>query len=271
MAVFRRMTPMLGTMVEVELEGDASEGALAEVAARAFARMAAIQARLSWHDERSELTALNRAARRAAVTVSDDMARVLRAALALSAHTDGLYDVTVAPALFRAGHLPDHGLTASRANWAAIRLDGNAVTFTHDVAIDLGGIAKGYAVDAAYDVITAAAPELRDACVNAGGDLRRKAWTDRQVGLRRPRRWGGTRLVAHRMLGAAVATSAPGRGSPSSRWIDPRTGRRRRGGAASVFAPTCMAADALTKVALAGAATPDLLDRYGARVARPGA
>lgn len=272
-AAFRAVRPLLGTMVEVELEGDLPRADMAELAGRAFARVRGVRDLMSWHDPDSELTRVNRHALRGDVQVSPDTARVLRAALELSRATDGRYDVTVAPALVRRGRLPGHGLTARHADWTAVELAGNRVRFLRDVAVDLGGIAKGYAVDAAFETVDALAPELRDIRVNAGGDLRRKTWRGGTVGLRHPRGLlGGGRMqvVAHPMLAEAVATSVPGHGTAASRWVDPATGRERRPGAASVFAPTCMAADALTKAVLAGAATPELMKSYSARAVVPG-
>jgi len=140
------------------------------------------------------------------------------------------------------------------------------VRFRHPaVRVDLGGIAKGFAVDRAVAV-------LRDhgvpcGLVNAGGDL--AAFGDAQsIHLRDPR--APDRLMARvEICNEALASSGgcvdPFRCSDAtgSAVIDPRTHDQARAiSGASVRAPTCLIADALTKVVMIkGEAATPLLDR----------
>jgi thiamine biosynthesis lipoprotein len=129
-----------------------------------------------------------------------------------------------------------------------------------DVRFDLGGIAKGYAVDSAVEAMIAAGCEA--GWVNAGGDLRAFGHARLPVSLR-DEATGGVRVFATLSEGA-FATSHFERDSRSQATGAP-DGRAVRAHA-SVAAPLCMWADALTKlVAISGDASHPLLSRYGAR------
>jgi thiamine biosynthesis lipoprotein len=150
-------------------------------------------------------------------------------------------------------------------------LDGRRVRFRRPLRIDLGGIAKGYAVDRAVAALGAAGVEA--ALVNAGGDLRAFGARPWSVALRHPL---SPARSAHglELRDEALATSAAyfsrrrcGTGEVSA-LLDPRSGRPWLGAASvSVRAADCLHADALTKVVLF--APPPLagqvLARYGAQ------
>jgi thiamine biosynthesis lipoprotein len=177
----------------------------------------------------------------------------------LSEASAGLFDVTVAPALVRWGYLPKPpagagaGRAAARGCWQDVELlGGRAVRFRRPLCIDLGGIAKGFAVDLAVEA-------LRDAgiprgAVNAGGDLRLFGGEPERVHVRLPRfpgRWVGLTTLRD----GALATSAgyfddrrkPG--AEVSPWVAPASGRARaRRWSVSVKAHSCTWADGLTKV-----------------------
>lgn len=211
----------------------------------AFAEIERIERITSFHDPLSELSRLNREAASRTVKVGREMARALAYGLRLSRLTDGVFDFTVAASeLVRTGSLPDHGPTADReATWRDIRMEDDRIRFRKPLLIDLGGIAKGYAVDRAMAVLP---PDL-DASVNAGGDLRLQPWRGRTVAIKVPSKANRRRLLEVPMRACSVATSASYYGTklvcPVRRReiADPRS--------VSVFAETCMQADALTKVA----------------------
>ncbi len=228
--------------------GDCSQDALLEHSLAAFAEIERIERTMSFHDPRSELSRLNREASRRPVRVSREMVEVLSYALRLSRLTDGAFDFTVAASeLIRLGVLPAHGPAAdSLATWRDLRLDGDQVRFEKPLLIDLGGIAKGYAVDRAMSVL----PASLEASVNAGGDLRQRPWRGRTVGIRVPGSLHRDSVVELPMCLGAVATSGSYFGEEGSIVVCPKRRRLvadRR--SFSVFAPTCMQADALTKVA----------------------
>ncbi|MBV8536309.1 MAG: FAD:protein FMN transferase, partial [Alphaproteobacteria bacterium] len=147
-----------------------------------------------------------------------------------------------------------------------ILLANNTVRFASaDVRIDLGGIAKGFAVDRAVQVLRQRG--IARGVVNAGGDLFAFGGAH-AVDLRDPRHPAALlgRLVLADQAVASSARTLPG--AAPSLIVDPRTGRAA--GAtlgATVVACHAVTADALTKlVMLLGREAAPLLARYGARV-----
>jgi thiamine biosynthesis lipoprotein len=270
--VLQRARPLLGTVVEIAAAG-APANAVQTAISRAFARIEAIQARMSWHDRDSELSCLNRAAHRGWLEISPDLATVLRMAVDLAKHSDGLFDPTIAPLLCESGHLPRHPDAPPNtvaAAWQAIELETERVHFSRPLAIDLGGIAKGYAVDAALAVL--AETGLESARVNAGGDLARFGPQPEAIRVRHPHHPAHT-LHLIDLQNGAVATSA---GYYQTRYCgDQRVSPLRHpkthaslclDDSITVVAPNCMLADALTKVVAADPENaPALLRTFGAQ------
>jgi len=255
----RRARPALGTLVEVAASGRA--GRLAAAVADAFTALERTSRLMSFHDPASELAELNREAATRPVRVSADTFAVLEAALEFARASDGAFDPCVAPALVRLGFLPA-GTAAPSASaargWQHVRLlGGRRVGFARPLALDLGGIAKGYAVDQACAALERHG--IRDYVVNAGGDLKVGARA-REVHVRHPAH-PGTLVRLGWIANAALATSAryyAERDSGTAAChpiIDPARGAPARyAGSLSVLAPSCMAADALTKVLAVGGA-----------------
>lgn len=226
--MIRRARPLLGTFVEIRTDADAS------AVTHAFDAVAKVHALMSFQDPASELSRLNRDAWRAPVAVHPWTWRVLAAARWLHTCSDGAFDCA----------LPD----APDARMDAVQLlSGRAVRFRRRLRLDLSGIAKGFAVDRAIDRLRRAA---RQGLVNAGGDLRVFGATAEPIFVRDPE-------VPQRLhpLGSladgAFATSAPYFSAQDGDWAvrDPRKGESpRRYRSVSVLAPTCLRADALTKV-----------------------
>jgi thiamine biosynthesis lipoprotein len=161
----------------------ASDGAAASRAAEAaFARIHQLNGILSDYDAESELRRLGHAAAEGkAVPVSEDLWRVLSEAQALSRRSGGAFDVTVGPVVrlwrrARRRHRlpsPDQLQRARElVGYQLIRLDPrrHAVELLKPgMQLDLGGIAKGYAVDEALAVLRKSG--IRRALVDAGGDI----------------------------------------------------------------------------------------------------
>jgi|SRR5712671_2583789 len=149
-------------------------------------------------------------------------------------------------------------------------LPGNRVRFAApSVKIDLGGIAKGFAVDCAVDALHRHG--MAEGLVNAGGDLRAFGPRSHVVEVRDPRQ-PDRPLYRVWLCNAALASSA-GRFDPvrsrnvlDSAVIDPATAMPVRSiSGATVCAPGCVIADALTKVVMnAGEAAAPILEHYGA-------
>lgn len=161
----------------------ASDAGAAKTASdAAFARIAQLNDILSDYDTDSELSRLSRSAGEGlAVKLSDDLWFVLERAQVLAARSDGAFDVTVGPYVShwrkarREKKLPEPRRLAeagAAVGWRKLRLDSRVRTATllaPDMRLDLGGIAKGYAVDEALKVLRAYG--ITRALVAGGGDL----------------------------------------------------------------------------------------------------
>jgi thiamine biosynthesis lipoprotein len=230
----------------------------------AFEEIAAIHRLMSFHEAESDVARLNREAHRGAVQVDFRTFEVLSCARSMSAASGGSFDITVAPALVRRGALPKpSGAPAAHpdADWRDVELLGDRrVHFRRPLWIDLGGIAKGYAVDRAMEILARFAPAR--ACVNAGGDLR-------ICGRERIALDAGEGDAFIDLEDGALASSSgivSGVREDAGTHIDPLGARFGNGHRfVSVAGPSCMAADALTKIVMVqGRSSADILSRCGA-------
>ena len=247
MNAVERCQPLLGTYVEISLHcQEGTRAHLLELSSAAFAAIAEVDRQMSYHRPDSELTQLNRQAARAPMRVSAAMQTVLAEALYLSELSAGRFDVSIAPKLLARGLLPDHHhLPADpAATWQDIVLDGDQVWFRRPLLIDLGGIAKGFAVDQAMALIS----DHVSACINAGGDLRMNHWDERCVAVRLPGT-ANNQVLSIPMRAAALATSARAGHGQSGLIVEPwQSMPAKHNDSVSVFAATAMRADALTKL-----------------------
>lgn len=262
-----RARPLLGTTVAIRLRGLPRDQANAAID-RAFAEVAEIHRLMSFHEAGSDLSRLNREACREPVTADERTLAVLRAALALAQETNGVFDPAIGGTLVAQNALPvpaDAPNPDPEASWRDIEIDGDGrVRFARPLWLDLGGIAKGHAVDAALDAMDLL-PEVR-VVIDAGGDLRVAGPGPEMIRLAVPA-IDAVPLVALEDGAVASSTSVPAWGARFSAHVHGRT-RRPVGTAsfAAVAAPTCGIADALTKPVLALEAEAEpLLRRHGAQ------
>lgn len=250
-----RCKPLLGTYVDVSIEADLDDEQLLDLSIDAFEAITRVHNRLGFHNPESELSEINRWAQsgtKEPLPISDDLRNVMSLALDLSAASDGLFDVTVAPQLVQQGSLPSmhhDAILSGAGNWQDVHLSDDGLAFTAPVLIDLGGIAKGYAVDQAIDRVCAQKMNVDiNLNVNAGGDLYLSNWQEESVGVRYPDE--PNKHYEMPMLAPALATSACYFSEQDSVMIHPGSGEVRvQGYSVSVFAEQCMLADALTKLA----------------------
>ena len=251
----RRAQPLLGTLVEMAITVP-TEGALVHATDPAFACIAEIHRAMSFHDADSDVRRLARAPAGACLTLNPHTWQVLSLALELEALSGGTFNVAVAPALVAAGLLPvPEGAPEPQARSLAegiALLDSDRLRVLAPVWIDLGGIAKGYAVDCAVECLQHLG--IGSGLVNAGGDMRAFGSVAHPVHLRFAH--GLTRVAV--LQNGSLATSGPaGACSPH---IDPHRGVAVPASHSVVVqAPTAAVADALTKVALLAPATADRL------------
>lgn len=277
----RRARPLLGTFVEIEAE--AGSGADLDAALEAaFAAVAEVHRLMSFHEPDSDVGRLNRDAHLRPVVVHDWTYQVLQAAIELKERSAGVFDIAVAPILQAKGLLPcfdQHAPIAAAPRPDGIDLlGGNAVRFrAPDIRIDLGGIAKGFAVDRARDALGRFG--IASGLINAGGDLVVFGSRPQTIHLRDPRDPG--RLICSIALSnEALASSArrvdpfQSAGTDDTAIIDPATSDPATMLAGvTVCAPSCMIADALTKVVMiSGTDADELLTHYaaGALLVAPG-
>lgn len=223
----------------------------------AFAAIERIGRLMSYHDPASELSRINRDAALRPQRMHRDVHAVVSAALGFAALSGGAFDPCIAPRLEEWGLLPRHAPLPvdPAASWRDVEvLDGTQVRFRRPLRIDLGGIAKGYAVDQAVRALERAG--VRSIVVNAGGDLRVVGEGDELIALRNPRAPGfvARTLALH---DAALATSSASysrrevAGVEVSALLDPASRAAYVGAdSVSVRAADCMTADALTKIVL---------------------
>jgi FAD:protein FMN transferase len=154
----------MGTVFTVAAYGSNS-AYLGEVACQVFQEIDDLDGQMSNYKPGSELSAINREAERHAVVVEPGLFKLLQDSLEYSRQSGGDFDITVGPLMkawgfFRGqGRLPSNSELAEvlkRIGYQHIRLDAASRTIRFDtpgIEIDLGAIAKGYAVDRAVQIL----------------------------------------------------------------------------------------------------------------------
>jgi thiamine biosynthesis lipoprotein len=258
----------MGTKFQIILY--AADAAAARRAAKAaFRRIAGLDGIMSDYRSTSELMRLCKKAGGKPVKVSDDLFRVLAKAQEVSRISGGAFDVTVGPVvkLWRRARRnkklpPPDKLAEALAlvGYQNIYLDNKVHTVwlaKKGMQLDLGGIAKGYAADAALDLLQKQG--ITRALVAAGGDIAvrlappgRRGWKVGIAPLENPNDKPKRFLL---LENAAVSTSGDAEqyveigGKRYSHIVDPKTGLGLVGRmSVSVVAPNGTTADSLTKV-----------------------
>lgn len=270
----RRARPLLGTFVEIEVSGAAVFEMEAAVDA-AFEAIVDVHRLMSFHEADSDVGRLNREACLRPTKVHPWTFEVLEAALEMHRRSNGVFDIAVAPALQAMGLLPrsadDPPISTEPRSFDAIELvSEQTVCFRHpSVRIDLGGIAKGFAVDRALEVLRRF--KMPAGIVNAGGDLAVFGQDSQMIHIRDPR--DPRRSICRvDVIDEALASTArrfdlfQSAETTASAIIDPAIRRPACSiDGATVRAPNCMVADALTKIVMiAGTDAIGLLEHYHA-------
>lgn len=251
---------LMSTVVEsVAYTENAKDGEQALSAA--YEEAARLEAMLDRHRAGSDVAAINAQAGQQPVSVTEETFSIIRLALDVGRITGGAFDITVAPLLelwgFGTGEtrvptpqelaevLPLVDFTKVRIDEEARRvfLEGEGIQ------LDLGGIAKGYIVDQAIDVLRQKG--ITSASVDAGGDIRvigeKPDGSPWRIGIRNPRE--RRELVAViELRDQAIVTSGDyerffmHEGERYHHILDPDTGLPARG----VISVTIVANDAFT-------------------------
>lgn len=246
-----RAKPLLGTLVTIQAEASAHDpGSIAAIEA-AFEIMAHVGTVMSAHNSDSDLGRMSRAVVGQVLALDVHTICVLKASQYWSKLSAGAFNpVKAAQILVRKGLRP--GLLSGGALAPALAgleiLSTTQVRMSGPVLIDLGGIAKGYAVDRAIEVL--AQHGVSHAIVNAGGDLR--VFGEKTVGVEvrhaahqlRDRVFLRVRRLQQGALATSVAEHA------DTEFVQTVPSRRHAWRNATVMARDCMTADVLTKWAL---------------------
>jgi len=213
-ASVQRTQLLMGTTVSIEAAG-ADRAVLERAIAAAFAEMARIEALMSPHRPDSDVSRLTAAAHTA--TVAPETVEVIALGLDIARRSGGAFDLTLGRLKSLWGietetpRVPAPAELASALQGTgpgALSVSGDLVTKrSPQLAIDLGAIAKGYAVDRA--IATLRAHGVPSAAVNAGGDiglLGSKLGRPWRIGVQHPRQASSV-LVTLEAADRAVVTS----------------------------------------------------------------
>ncbi len=170
---------IMGTTITVELWSDEHFDGQAAVAA-VIEEMRRVDRKFSPYIESSELSKINSSAFNRPVVLSGEMFDLLSRAIELSVLTDGAFDISFASVGKHYDYRKKKKPTSEQlnallpaVNYRHLELNSElkSVQFTHkNVSIDLGGIAKGHAVDRAIALLESMG--VQHATVSAGGDSR---------------------------------------------------------------------------------------------------
>jgi thiamine biosynthesis lipoprotein len=264
-SAFRKNTSVMSTALEVTVDA-ASESEARAVFSSVEQEMKRIEDEMSEWQESSPISEVNREAGIKPVKVPKELFNVISSALKVSEISGGAFDITWASMRglwdFKPGHerAPSPEEVRQRLGLVDYRdvvldKDGSTVFLKKkSMAIGLGAIAKGYAVDKAMELVLKSG--VTNAIIKAGGDIRVQghaegaaAW---EVGIQDPRERGG--LIARlRLSNVSISTSGDYErffvkdGVLYHHIMDPKTGYPARGArSVTVIGPDTMTTDALS-------------------------
>ncbi|MHC4258252.1 MAG: FAD:protein FMN transferase [Planctomycetota bacterium] len=259
-----RMT--MGTIARIMVTAENPDQANQAISA-AFDKIFHIEKLMSDYDPESQLSQVNQNAFENPVQVDAELFEVLTTAKAYSCLSNGAFDVTIGPVVQLWRKAKEDNITpaagALKKAKAAVGYENlildtekRTVQFAKDgMFLDLGGIAKGYAIDTAIEILQAGG--VKGAMVDIGGDLRcfgtpangKAHWL---IGLQDPTVEEEKTLLTLIMDNMAVATSGDYRRffildeKKHSHIVNPATADSANDlSSVTLIAPTAMAADAL--------------------------
>lgn len=263
-SLFKYYQVSMGTIIEITLIGkDPQE--VKKAALQAFQEIRRIESLMSEKIASSDVARINRSAGKEWIAVSPETLEVIRKAQEISVLSHGGFDISIGPVtqLWRvamARGIPPSTEDVKRSldlvNFRDVRINREGEVFLkkQGMAIDLGGIAKGYAVDRAFEVLRTLG--YKNLIVNAGGDLRQggskfdQPWS---IGIQHPR-IPRKIMATFSMSDAAIATSGDyerffvHQGKRYHHIFDPRDGSLAEGcqSVTVIGKEDLMTADALT-------------------------
>ena len=265
--IFRDSRIAMGTVVEITV-GHFSEGKARQAIEAAFEEIRRIDDLMSSHKPSSAIAIVNRDGHKRQVTVEKELFQLIREAVSISEQSGGAFDITIWPlsrlwGFETGGKVPTDREREKIVGYVGYRyliMDEkiHSVGFVKEsMGLDLGAIAKGWAVDRAIAKLEAAG--IRNAIIDAGGDLRviggrpgKGSW---RIGVQHPRE-PGRLLMTFDLSDTAISTSGDYErffmegGVRYHHILDPVTGMPARGcQSVTVLAPTAAEADACATAA----------------------
>lgn len=256
----------MGTRCQMRLCAG-SERAATDAAHRAVAEIQRIEAKYSRYRGDSIVSRINALAGSGqALQVDEETRGLLRFAAQMHEHSEGLFDITSGILRrvwdFKSGCLPDEAAVRALlpcVGWQHVAWDGQSIALTRPgMQLDFGGFGKEYAADSAATVLIGAG--VRGGTINLGGDVRivgphpdGHPWV---LGVSHPRQPHAV-VASIELSSGALATSGDSErymevgGRRYCHILDPRTGWPvEHWQSVSVVGPACLAAGALTTIAM---------------------
>lgn len=209
--------PLMGTTWTIEVADHGRAEAARRAIDQAYAELERIDALMSEWKPESPISQINAAAGKHPVEVPAELREIIERSNRYSEMSEGAFDITW-HGMANIWHFDERFTVPSRANvdrarryvnFREIRIDGDRVFLPRaGMSIGLGGIAKGYAVDRASQVLARAG--FTDSMVDGGGDLKLSgtrnglAW---QIGIQDPRKERGVLIGRVPASNCAVVTS----------------------------------------------------------------
>ncbi|MCE5287153.1 MAG: FAD:protein FMN transferase [Pelosinus sp.] len=235
---------LMDTVIEITAYGPQAEAGVKEV----FAEIKHLHDITNNFDENSEVSQISRQAGLTQVAVDPELVAIIKLSNQLSDKLDSVFDITIGPLteLWGVGHKGEFVPTQAEidkacalVNYKLIQLDEtNHTVFlpSAGMKLDLGGIAKGYAVDRAIDILKSKG--IKSALINAGGDVRvigkKPDGSPWRIGVQDPRSSEGMIAALPLTIWDNMETSGDYQrfflkdGERYSHILDPRTGRQPR-------------------------------------------
>lgn len=267
---YNRDVILMDTFVRIEIRDKHSRIENSRIAEKAISAMKQAEKELNIYKNEGEVSIVNNLKKGEELTISPQLFGVLAETRRVSVITNGYFDITILPVIRLWKKAKEESKMPSDENiksalkkvglsgWSLNREQSSIKFLKDDVMIDLGGIAKGYIVD--IGIMTLVKSGVKNAIINAGGDMYCLGKTRWKVGIRDPE---NTENIADVILVSdrGVATSGSYEryfeinGNRFSHIIDPKSGYPVNNDIESVtvIAESCMLADALsTAVFVAG-------------------
>jgi thiamine biosynthesis lipoprotein len=265
--LFKESKIVMGTVVEITVANRSEELARSAIA-DGMSEFQRIDDLMSSYKPDSAVSKVNQTGSAAKVPVGEEVYRVLREAVAISGASGGAFDPTIWPVsqlwgFDRGGNIPIPELLTNKlpmVGYKNVIFDDSAFSVgfkSNGMGLDLGAIAKGWAIDRAMEKLMARG--IRNAIIDAGGDLRvigarpgKNFW---RIGVQHPRDPGAL-IFTFELRDTAIVTSGDyerffvADGVRYHHILNPSTGKPARScQSVTVLAPTASEADACATAA----------------------